>query len=113
MYEHHAIVIGHATRSHFEQCNEILAKVDVWQKGLVNIGGRMELVDSVITFRPLHQLLVTDTPKWLWKFIRDTEHILGMVWRRFMKESVWCLGIRYADPKSMWVLDSKTWSCWL
>jgi hypothetical protein len=45
--------------------DKFLVCIPSWQDGTIAKEGRLVLIKSVISARPLHQLLITDAPVWL------------------------------------------------
>ena len=43
--------------------------VPSWQRGFIQRSGRLVLIKSVVTARPVHQLLIMDAPDWVFKEI--------------------------------------------
>lgn len=57
--------IKQLTRSDWQPIiDEVLNFLPGWQKGLVTRDDRLVLVNTVVTARPTHHLLVEDAPKW-------------------------------------------------
>jgi hypothetical protein len=45
--------------------DKVVYFVPAWQRGLIARAGSLILIESVISARPIHQLLVENTPAWL------------------------------------------------
>jgi hypothetical protein len=45
--------------------DQVIASLPAWQRGLLARSGRLILIKSVVTARPIHQLLVKEAPVWL------------------------------------------------
>ena len=41
--------------------------VPAWQRGLIQRLGRLILVQSVISAKPIHHLMITDAPDWVFE----------------------------------------------
>ena len=69
--------------------------IPAWQRGLIQRSGRLILAKSVITTRPIHQLMVLNTPVWVFEEIE--KWIRSFFWqgrKRPMVVSAWSRGIR-------------------
>ena len=44
--------------------DRVIEFVPGWQRGLIERAGRLTLIKTVITAKPVHQLLVIDAPIW-------------------------------------------------
>jgi hypothetical protein len=49
-----------------------------WLRGLINKQGRLVLVQAVMSMRPVHHLLVTDAPVWV--FDELDKRLRGFLW---------------------------------
>jgi hypothetical protein len=57
---------GALSRAHWQPVlDKVIASLPAWQRGLLARSGRLVLIKSVVTARPIHQLLIMEAPAWL------------------------------------------------
>ncbi|XP_051211871.1 uncharacterized protein [Lolium perenne] len=57
---------GALSRAHWQPVlDKVIASLPAWQWGLLTRSGRLILIKSAVTARPIHQLLIMEAPVWL------------------------------------------------
>jgi hypothetical protein len=66
---HFIIIVPPLPQSHDGQwqplIDQVIHCVPAWQRGMIQKSGRLILIKSVISARPVHQLMVAEAPAWV------------------------------------------------
>lgn len=83
-----------------EIIQKIQRKIEGWQAKLLSGGGRLILVNAVLTSIPLYYLSVFKAPTWVVKRIKALRRVFsGVVAATMLARNVWWLGKTSAGPR--------------